>query len=172
MFTSLVALIALAASAGATNTERQNTYWPGLPDDAPWYRVTCYTSSNCPQNDAGASYTNNVNSSLTTGCTELPRGMHSCRLERFPVDGGIPEQNQCTLSLFWRYRNSQCQNKVMDLQPLTWAWSWNCGSVWGGDIQGYSVDCSQASQGTNRLAAPPQVIKGNNAEGEYGIGGQ
>ncbi len=172
MFASLFALTALAASAVAAPTERQ-VWWPGLPDDAPSYRITCYTQARCPQS-GGAAYTLNVNDTLTTPCTQLPRGVKSCRLERFPVEGGVPEENGCTFSLYWRHRNGQCQNKVMDLDPLTYQWSWNCGSVWGSDIQGYAVDCSKASGGGRRglsRAAAPEIQKGVNTEAEYGIGG-
>lgn len=173
MLASILALTALAASAGAAPTERQNQYWPGLPEGSPSYRISCYNSYRCPQGGGGAAYSLDVNNSLTTGCTQLPAGIHSCRLERFPVEGGVPEGNACTLSLFWRHNNGQCANKIMDMDPLTWQWSWNCGSAWGADIQGYSVDCSQASggQGVNRFSAP-QNTKGENAEAEYGIGGE
>ncbi|KLT44967.1 hypothetical protein CC85DRAFT_322467, partial [Cutaneotrichosporon oleaginosum] len=171
MLTSLIAATALAASVGAAPTERQ-VWWPGLPDDAPWYRVTCYTSSRCPQTDSGSAYRLDVNNTLTTACTQLPPSMRSCRLERFPIEGGVPEENGCTLSLYWRHRDGQCQNKVMDLNPLVWQWGWTCGSVWGSSIQGYSVDCSQPAPGGMSRFAAPEIQKGENAEAEYGIGGQ
>lgn len=163
----LLPLALLVAPASAAPTERQWNY----PDPSwPWYRVTCYTDPRCPTR-GGAAYTFESNSTLTTACTQLPAGMHSCRLERFPVPGGVPASNACQLEIFWNHRNAQCANPVMQMDPLVYEWSWNCGSVWGGSIQGYAVDCSRPAPrgGVNRVAQG--TVKGENAEAEYGAGG-
>lgn len=171
----LVSVAALAAGATAAPAPAVAERYAGYYTDPtwPWYRVSCFQTARCPwRGNDGAAYTFQSNSTLTTACTQLPAGMQSCRLERFPVPNGVPAANSCKLQLYWTHQNGQCANPVMDMAPLVWEWSWNCGSVWGWSIQGYSVDCTQpipSGGGLNRFAG--STIEGENAEASYGAGG-
>lgn len=149
--------------------------YPSSNPNWPNWRITCYRTARCPT-AGGAAYTwDSVNNnSIVKGCTSLPAGMRSCRLERFPKENGVPAENACQLRLYWEHTNGQCANSIMNLNPLIFEWSWQCGSVYGADIRGWDVDCSKPSgrSGANRLAGDGNTHQsGENAEAESGVGG-